>query len=311
LKPNPKEQEEKKIRAIVRETTRLQNAILSPASIPLKEPIQRGWGRRYVLAKEAELRPDRETLLDILRDIGREIHSRHPGFLEKKHWRSRKLVEIKQPLREILVDCWSTKRHPRPDAWKRYFHLEYKHYYYNCGFQWFYVFTDKKLFELKVEPHWLTHVKVIDAQLIEREAELDAWMDHHNGWRRHRRLKGKWAYCHPVSSWHRRHELERQEKADLRRVLTTCEEAEMKSSVVWLHFSFFPFPHVAQRRGTPLRTEPVRVQILPWGPPFLWGGPPSLRRVSDFIKLRHPERRRAKTFASNGGQPSRSRRTSS
>ena len=266
MKPNQKEQEEKKIRAIVRETDRLHNAILSPVSIPLKEPIQRGWVRRYVLAKEAEARPDREMLAAILNNIGSTVHSRHPLFLKKRTRRSRKLVDIKQPLYEILVDQWSTKRYPRPEEWKRYFHLEYKPYY--RGLQWFYVFTETHLFQLKVEPHWLTHVKVIDAQLIERKAELDTWMNYHNGWPRHRRLKGKWARYHPVNSWRHRHELEKQEKADLRRVLTTWEEAEMKSSIVWLHFSFFIFPHVAQRRGTPLRTEPVRVQILPWGPLF-------------------------------------------
>ncbi len=171
------------------------------------------------------------------------------------------MVEIKQPLHEILVDRWSTKRQQRPEEWKRYFHLEYKPYY--GGLQWFYVFTDTRLFELKVEPHWLTHVRVIDPLAIEREAELDAWMEMHYAWPKFQRFKGRrqWS-CNTEL----RRRLERQARLDLHRLHQNSEEAEMRSSIWRLHFSFFVFPHVAQRRGTPLRTEQVRVQVLPWGP---------------------------------------------
>lgn len=265
LKPDPIEQEEKKIRALTRELRKLDREIQNPPSVRLEEPIQRGWVRRHVLTKEAELHPDRETLAAILHDIGREEHSRHPLFLKKKHRRSRKLVDVKLPLHEILVDHWSTKRHPRPEEWKPHFHLEYKWHSWR-GFQWFYVFTETHLFELRVEPHWLTHLKLIDPGLIRHKAELEAWMKHHNGGPRYRRLKGKWAHWRPLNSWNHQHELEKQEKNQLRRFLTSSEEAEVKSSSRCFHFSFFLFPHVAQCRGTPLRTETVRVQILSWGP---------------------------------------------
>ena len=265
LKPDEKTAQEKRIRAVALELKSLRHRINHPSSVLLKDPIQRGWVRRYILTKDAEARPDRETLAAILRDIGREVHSRHPLFLQKKRRRSRKLVEIKQPLHEILIDRWSIKHHPWPEEWKRYFHLEYKPY---CGgLQWFYVFTDTHLFELKVEPHWLTHVKIIDSAAIEREAGLMAWMEKHNGYNKYCRLKGRRANWHPIQSWQFSHEREKQEKAMLRRFLITSEEADMKSSMGRFHFSFFAFPHVAQLEGgTPLRTETVRVQILPWGP---------------------------------------------
>jgi len=73
--------------------------------------------------------------------------------------------------------------------WKRYFHFEYKPYL--GGLQWFYVFSDPHLFELRVEPHWLTHVSIIDGALVTRAAELQSWLEHHLGWEKHRRLKGR------------------------------------------------------------------------------------------------------------------------
>ncbi len=245
----------------MRELKTLRQRVVNPPSVLLAEPIQRGWVRRHVLTKEAESRPDRETLAAILHDIGRKVHSRHPLFLQKKRRRSRKLVEIKQPLHEILVDRWSTKRLQRPEAWKRYFHLEYKPYY--GGLQWFYVFTNTKLIELKVEPHWLTHVKIIDTAAIAREAELDAWMEARCAWPKYERLKGRrhWSWNDAL-----RRKLERQAKRDLQWFYQNPEEAETSSPAVWLRFSFLHFPHVAQLEGgAPLRTETVRVQILPWG----------------------------------------------
>ena len=92
-------------------------------------------------------------------------------------------------------------------------------------------------------------------------------MYRHNGWHRYSRLKGRRV------SWYYRdrsrieYQLEKQEEANLRQFLITLEEAEMKSSIRCLHFSFFLYPHVAQLEGgAPLRTETVRVQILSWGP---------------------------------------------
>ncbi len=172
MKPDQKTEREKQIRAVVRELKTLRKRVVNPPSVLLAEPIQRGWVRRHVLTKEAESRPDRETLAAILRDIGRKVYSRHPLFLQKKCRRSRKLVEIKQPLHEILVDRWSSRRHQRPDEWRRYFHLEYKPYY--GGLQWFYVFTNTRLFELKIEPHWLTHVKIA-VPFTQGTSFYDAW----------------------------------------------------------------------------------------------------------------------------------------
>ena len=265
LKPDLKQQEEKRLREIALEVKDLRHQIQNPPSVRLPEPIQRGWVRHYVLTKEAQLRPDTQVLAQILEVIGTKEYYWRRNFIKSR--RQRPLIEIKQSLKNILIDTWRLYPEKYPDEWRSYFHLEYLqwgHGYYH-GHQWFYVFTDTHLLELKIERHWLTHLKIIDPLLIKRHAELEAWMEHHQGWRKYDRLKGRRHW------WHNRdlcRKLEAQAKSDLRNFLSNPEEAEMKSSIRWLHFSFFLFPHVAQCRGTPLRTERLQVRVLPWGPLF-------------------------------------------
>jgi hypothetical protein len=265
LKPDPIEQEEKQIRAIRRELRKLQRRINNPPSVRLEQPIQRGWVRRYVLTEKARYRPDHETLKAILGDIGTEKQCSRPDFL-KRRGRSRKLFEIDQPLKEIGTWEWSSRSHPRPEEWKKYFYRQSRYLYRQLV--WLWIFSDPQLFELKVEPFWLTHLKLIEPLVIEREAELTAWMMHRNGFARYENLKGKLVQWRPVDSWRHRHELEKQEQTELRHFLVQHEEAETKSRAWWFRFSLFLFPHVAQRRGTPLRTERLQVQVLPWGPSF-------------------------------------------
>jgi hypothetical protein len=243
LKPNPKELEEKKIRSVARELKKIGREVQNPPSVRLKEPIQRGWLRKYVLTKEAQSRPDAQVLEDILKVIGTTQYHWRRVFVRGRR-AGRHMIEMKQPLKEILIDTW--KRYPTdyPDTWKRYFHLEYKQggyvwYGRQSGHQWHYVFTDPHLFELKVERHWLTHVKIIDPLLIEHQAELEAWMEGRRGWNRYGRLKGR-------SNWWKKSPLQRKLEAraqkELRRFITNPEEAEMKSSIRCLHFSFFLYP---------------------------------------------------------------------
>jgi len=65
LKPDPKTQQEKTLRAIVREFEQLQSILGDPPSVPLETPIQRGWVRRHVSTREAQMRPDYAILAAI------------------------------------------------------------------------------------------------------------------------------------------------------------------------------------------------------------------------------------------------------
>jgi len=220
LKPHPKEQEEKKIRAIAVEWENLRHQIQNPPSIRLKEPIQRGWIRHHVLTKEAQLRPDAPVLQQILEIVGTKEYHWRRNFIPGR--RRRPLVEIKQSLRTIHPRMWRFYPDQYPEEWKPYFRLEYQHYWQGSHHyeQWVYAFNEAHLFELIVERHWLTHLSIIDPLLIERQAELEAWMTLHNGWNRHSRLKGHWARCRPRSSWSHRHEFDKQEKKDLRHFMS-------------------------------------------------------------------------------------------
>ncbi len=277
MKPDPIEQEDKKIRKISNKLEELWRTFQHAPSVPLEKPIQRGWVRHYVLTREAELHPDVAILREILEKIGTEEYHWRRDFRRGRR-AGKGMIEIKQSLRPIPMSDWNREPEKYPDRWKRFFHREFRQGYYSYswealqkGHQWVYVFNDSQLFELKVEPHWLTHVKVIDPLAIERKAELHAWMYRHNGWRRYDRLKGRRVEYRYRDRSRIDYKLEKQQQAQLRHFLIFGEEADMRSSLRWFRVSFFfrrphPFPHVAQCRGTPLRTETVRVQILSWGP---------------------------------------------
>jgi hypothetical protein len=264
LKPDIKQQEDRKLRAIALELKELRQQIQNPPSVKLTEPIQRGWVRHYVLSKEAQLRPDVHILRQILEVIGTKEYHWRRNFIKGR--RQRPLIEIKQSLKVVQTRAWNLDPKRYLEEWKNYFHLEYlqwSHGFYHCH-QWFYVFTEAHLFELKVERHWLTHLKIIDPFLIERQAELNSWMELYQGWPKYSRLKGRRTWWHNATLYRK---LEAQAKSDLRDYQFNHEEAEMRPSIRRFHFSFFLFPHVAQLEGgAPLRTETVRVQILPWGP---------------------------------------------
>ena len=246
----------------------VREKVNNPPSIRLKEPVQRGWVRHYVLTKEAQFLADAPTLRQIIEVIGTKEYHWRRDFIKGR--RRRPLVEVKHSLKAVPSQWWNADPKRYLEEWKSYFHLEYLPWsdkYLHCH-RWCYVFTNVHWFELKVERHWLTHLKVINPFLIERQAELYAWAEHHNGWRRYDRLKGRRIW-RPNSNLYRKREA--QAKIDLRNYLLSPEEAEVRPSLRWFRFSFFILPYATSpcsptRRGTPLRTERLWVQILPWGP---------------------------------------------
>ncbi len=244
MKPDPKKQAEKRLRGLHRELEELDQRLNHPPSVRLAEPIQRGWLRRYVLTKAAALRPDVAVLREILAVIGSIQYHWRRDFHLGRRW-SRGKVKIEQPLDCILVDKWRLYPEKYPEHWNGYFHLEYRYdgrllEIPTGRHQWFRVFTDAHLFGLKVEPFWLTHVKIIDADAMERQAEICECLGRSGGAYKYRRLKGKWARWHPIPSRQYQHEFEKEEKQRLRHFLTTPEEAEARPSLRRLRFSLFP-----------------------------------------------------------------------
>ena len=166
---------DKRVIAAVREYNNLSRRRFK--IIKLDCPVQRGWRRFYVLSESARNRLDRAVIEAILPVIGTVIIHHSRDFRKRRGRRSRKLVEIEQPLRPVPAHEWQRKSYP--NQWKRYFRfellLEWK-LWHPC-----WVFAEPSFYELRIEPNWLWYFREIDPSVETRLSELDRWLEFHDG----------------------------------------------------------------------------------------------------------------------------------
>ncbi len=189
---NQKEKKEKALRALYRERESLEKTNRELGLMKLDEPYQRGWMRFYVLTERSRQRLDCSTLEQILPYLNSTVICKRSDFTHRRG-KSKKMVEIMQPLRSICRWRWAQEKLPL--EWLRYFRWE------RNGWQraFEFVFVHPWYYELTVVPNWITHTKMIDPEIESRLGEIENRFTNYQLWPRYRRLKGKsanwWWYC--------------------------------------------------------------------------------------------------------------------
>lgn len=123
------------------------------------------------------MRSDREVLEALLRLIGTVRFRKSPDFRKRRgSGRRKRFFEVEQPLRGLTIGRWDSLR--LPDTWRLYFRLE-KRCHYRAWLDVL-VFARPELFELKVEPNWITQVWECDPSVLQRIAEIENWLSHRN-----------------------------------------------------------------------------------------------------------------------------------
>ena len=206
--------------------------------IKLDHPIQRGWRRSYVLSERAKQRRDRPLLEAILMVINTAVVHHNRSF-RKRRGRSKKLVEVEQPLRPIPVHEWERKHYPA--EWFRHFRRELL-LEWNRHWQPYWVFTQPSLFELKIERNWLWHLRVIHPAIEKRLSELGRWLESRDGWCRHGWLKGQ------AQSYHWKETLEGRERF-------LCREHQREIRAIMKHI-----PEVDP--ASAMRRSPISLLII-------------------------------------------------
>jgi hypothetical protein len=163
---------DKKLLALEREIQELHRQYW--ITVPLAEPWQHGWLRRYVLADRIGGPAQRAMLQAILNVIGTVAWNKTTDFKKKRHRRRKKqpCVEVQQPLKVISASHWERMQYP--EGWKQYFRLElvrHRRRWHSA-----YVFAHRGLFELKVEPKLITTIRVPDPAVDARISEIDEWI---------------------------------------------------------------------------------------------------------------------------------------
>lgn len=189
--------------------------------VTLDEPIQRGWRRFHVLTAKAKLRPDSEILEAILLFVGTLQFRNSPDFRKRRgSGRRKRFFEIEQPLRELTVGGWEALR--LPESCLRYFRLEERNHYR----AWLnvLVFVSPHVFELKIEPNWVTEVWEPDPAVSQRIAEIENWLSHRNRKFRLNRLQDRSCKYWCLSS--RQPALEKLAECEMRDAISGLSEAD-------------------------------------------------------------------------------------
>jgi len=169
--------------------------------IPLAVPYQRGWKRHFVLRADIK----RSTLADfyegLLKQINTVQHSADRSFKTRKRRRRRRAKEEqKQLLHEFPEWQWDNERYQRlSPIEKTHFHRYEKWDNNRKNVQLFYRFNEPWRYVLKIVPHLVTHVKMVDEELEGQIQLLDNYIRNHHLEPKIAKLKGgaylywKWA----------------------------------------------------------------------------------------------------------------------
>lgn len=197
-----KERADKALLRIMKERSRLLRAKWNAPLVELEEPFQRGWVRFFVLSTRAKHRRDSKKLETLLKFLNYKQFSRRLDFCVRQG-KSKKWIPMRQSLPRFHVH--EILRRGIPDDLLRYltnFRYESLGDRKNAeklrrlGYPWKFGVGDSTLFELVIEPHWITHQRVVMPEVETRLSEIEAHLYATCGWERYRRLKGhrNWRY---------------------------------------------------------------------------------------------------------------------
>ena len=149
--------------------------------VPLEHPYQRGWKRFFVLQeylKHSARMAFYETLLEKINTV--EYHY-DKSFKRKKRRIRRYEYEVKQQLlREFSTYSWHANKVNLTDDEKACFTcVETFDVKARCT-DVKYVFTEPWRYRLKVTPHMITHVKLMDVDIERELSYIDNHIDNHN-----------------------------------------------------------------------------------------------------------------------------------
>lgn len=195
-----KEDRDKQLRRMDKEYNRLQEINKKLPCVPLEEPYQKGWKRLYVLRPEVANSENAEFYQNILDEITEVQYHYDQSFKRRKKRWLRCDHERLPRLRVIDKYRWASGWHELTDEQRLLFkkvvcwnetHYQWDHYY---------EFTEPWLFEIAVQPHIVTEVKLLDEGLEREIAFIDNKIYESDRQYRLQKLKG--GYYKYWRSWY-------------------------------------------------------------------------------------------------------------
>jgi len=176
---NKQTDKDKSILKLQRELSRLWQAKWNYPLIEVDVPYQNGWTKSFELRDDISRRTDAAVFKKILKRINSKVFCRTKNFLKRDG------TAIPHDLDVIGVNEWEGLGWP--EHYKKYFYFGYiiRHRrIIKC-----YSFINSYYFVDKIEPHIITHQRVVIPQVESRIAEIRAKMSR-GLWNRLNNLKG-------------------------------------------------------------------------------------------------------------------------
>ncbi|MEM1083306.1 MAG: hypothetical protein AAGI48_04230 [Verrucomicrobiota bacterium] len=211
----------KEVRRIEKERRKLWKATWDAPEIPLEKPYQRGWVRWFEWSKEAQRRKDFEVMKGVMEliqvkewSIRRDFRPpRKRGVRYAKGWHR----HLKFTAKELLRKCQDRRLLRYFETWRRHPINEdgYLRELVQQGWGGIIRFRHPHLLVSRVEPHMITHQKVILPEVEARLSELERWIDSRGGWEwvDGQLYRRKWK---PLSAYRRARRRERLDYRDMR-----------------------------------------------------------------------------------------------
>lgn len=176
-----KEKAEKNILKLEREEISLYMEIRNLPLIELEKPFQSGWMRFFVLREDVSRCIQAELYQNILDKINTTQYHRNKQFkVKKRRLRKRIYVAKEQKIKVFTLYEWLHPKNPLTQHEKSLFRSREVYCKRNKTTSLEYFYPEPWRFVLKVKPHMITHVKMIDLSLESRLKLIDNYFTNHD-----------------------------------------------------------------------------------------------------------------------------------
>jgi len=148
--------------------------------VPLEQPYQRGWKRFFVLRVNAKYGVKADFYEAVLAKINTVVHHHDKMFKRKKRRKWRYGYEVEQQsLREFDTYSWNANRVGLTEEEKACFiRIEIFDVRTRCV-DVKYVFAEPWRYVLKIKPHIVTHIRLIDVDIERELAYIEGYIANH------------------------------------------------------------------------------------------------------------------------------------
>lgn len=176
-----KKELEKKLIALGKERNTLRRAQYMAPPVELEEPVRKGWKRYFVLREDVARQPKAAFFQNILDKINTVEYSKDKKFSAKKRKKRSQYIIRTQKLRPVYEHEFThPKRAQFTEKEREYFVPAYFRYSPKDRYHEVFFFVQPWRFVLKIEPHWITHVKAWDQAAETRLLEITRYLEKEN-----------------------------------------------------------------------------------------------------------------------------------